>query len=253
MFAAVAHCEEEQAADDSSSSYVPPFNPFKDMSGRVMEIVMSVFGIVVGIAFAVFGYRLFTIDVIFCGFIFLYFLCYLNILAHSDMKWFYCFIISFVPGIVGAAVAFFGPWFGYLFIGADAGFLGGCVVLMLDDGGMIKPVWLQIVFFILVCWAMGYLTLKFQKHMICASMAIIGTWIFIASIDTFCHGQYSKVPYHLVARESLVSVNYATFVEVGMTIVGTVVGMGFQYCLTNKKFDHQGKLRYENEVAFDQV
>jgi hypothetical protein len=207
---------------------------------EIVSYVLCGIGIVVGLIFVFFGYRLFRPVLGIAGFVVGCGICFEVLYYHTHIAGWLLIGVSIVAGIIVAVVSMFLVEVGIFVLGAVLGFLLLSLVIGSHDKGLIPSRTVQYILMGAVPFASGVLALIFQKFLIILATAFAGSYAVIVGIDRFVKGGFSQVIPHMIAdKTDQIDANYKTWIEIGACVVLFLIGTFIQFKHTSKNYYHK--------------
>eukprot|EP01114_Cavostelium_apophysatum_P016615 TRINITY_DN476_c0_g1_i1.p1 TRINITY_DN476_c0_g1~~TRINITY_DN476_c0_g1_i1.p1 ORF type:complete len:281 (+),score=51.59 TRINITY_DN476_c0_g1_i1:71-844(+) len=197
-------------------------------------------GILAGLLFTFFGYRLFKPVLFVVGFAIAGGLTYLGLYYHTSVGLIVLIAAPILAGIIGGILLVVFSIVGIFMLGAILGFLILSVILSAKDGGLISnhiAIWVMMGAF---PFAGGVIAVLIQKPLIIGATALGGSYAAVAGVDRFVKGGFSQVIPTLIAnRFHEINADYKTYIEIGVCVLICVLGVIVQAKKTAKGYYHK--------------
>lgn len=207
---------------------------------QIFDYTLSAIGIVLGLVFVFFGYRLFRPILGITGFIAGAGLCFYILYYHTSVPLWVVIVAPIGAGIALAILMVLLSFIGIFLLGCIGGFLLVCLFLGSQEGGLIHN---KIAIYVLlgaIPFACGVVALLIQKLLIILTSAFAGSYAVLACIDRYVQGGFSQViPNIISGTTDQIHADYKTWIEIGACVLLFIIGVYVQHRHTGKNYHHK--------------
>jgi len=207
---------------------------------QIFDYTLSAIGIILGLIFVFFGYRLFRPILGITGFIAGAGICFYILYYHTSVPLWVVIVAPIGAGIALAVLMVLLSFIGIFLLGAVGGFLLVCLFLGSSEGGLIHN---KIAIYVLlgaIPFACGVISLLIQKILIILATSFAGSYAVLACIDRYVQGGFSQViPNIIGGTPDQIHADYKTYIEIGACVLLFVIGVFVQHRHTGKNYHHK--------------